>query len=81
MNRFTAAIALALCLFAGYFLAGLLWSTRDTSPLAKICARIDYVNSLQEHLKDAASEEVQSELKTLVEQCRTALRNRADEND
>jgi hypothetical protein len=46
-----------------------------------VCARVDYVNSLQENLKGAVSEEVQSELKTLVEQCRTALRDRADEND
>jgi hypothetical protein len=39
--------------------------------------------SLQENLKgqEAASEEVRAELKALVEQCRTALRNRADEND
>jgi len=49
--------------------------------LAQICARVDYVNSLQEHLKDAASEEVHAELKALVEQCRTALRDHADEND
>jgi hypothetical protein len=51
------------------------------SPLAQICARVDYVNSLQEHHKDGASEEVQAELNALVEQCRTALRNRAEEND
>jgi hypothetical protein len=44
-------------------------------------ARVDYVNSLQEHHKDAASEEVQAELNALVEQCRTALRDRAEEND
>src|SRR5258705_5128995 len=38
-----------------------LWSSaRDTSPLAQICARVDYVNGLQENLKgqEAASEEV-----------------------
>jgi hypothetical protein len=41
------------------------------------------VNGLQENLKEqeAASEEVRAEFKALVEQCRTALRNRADEND
>jgi hypothetical protein len=51
--------------------------------LAQICARVDYVNGLQENLKgqEAASEEVRAEFKALVEQCRTALRNRADEND
>jgi hypothetical protein len=61
-----------------------LWSsTRDRSPLAQIRARVDYVNGLQENLKgqEAASEEVRAEFKALVEQCRTALRNRADEND
>ena len=55
---------------------------RDTSPLAQICARVDYVNSLQENLHgQLAGDEVGAELKALVEQCRTALRNRADEND
>ena len=46
------------CFVAGYFLAGLWWSARDTSPLAQICARVDYVNGLQENLKgqEAASE-------------------------
>jgi hypothetical protein len=82
-GRVGAFLALALCFVAGYFLAGLWSSTRDTSPLAQICARIDYVNGLQENLKgqDAASEEVRAEFKTLVEQCRTALRDRAEEND
>jgi hypothetical protein len=59
-----------------------LWSNaRDTSPLAQICARVDYANSLEENLKGQASDELRAELKALVEQCRTALRNRADEND
>ena len=51
--------------------------------LAQICARVDYVNSLQENLKgqDAASEKVRAEFKALVEPCRTALRDRAEEND
>ena len=52
-------------------------------PLAQICARIDYVNGLQENLnrQEAASEEVRAEFRALVEQCRTALRDRAEEND
>jgi hypothetical protein len=79
VSRLAALVALAFCFVAGYFLADL-WSRRDTSPLAQICARVDYVNGLQENLKDAASEEVR-EFKALVEQCRTALRDRADEND
>jgi hypothetical protein len=59
------------------------WHARDSNRLAQICARVDYVNSLQENLKgpDAASEQVESELKALVEQCRTALRDSAEEND
>jgi hypothetical protein len=71
------------CFIAGYFLAGLWSSARDTSPLARICARVDYVNSLQENLKGqaAAGEEVRAEFKALVEECRMALRGRADEND
>ena len=84
MFRLGAFLALALCFIAGYFVAGLLWtSTRDTSPLAQICARVDYVNSLQENLKgqDAASEDARGELKRLVEQCRAALRDRAEESD
>jgi hypothetical protein len=83
VSRLGALIALAFFFVAGYFLAGLWWSARDTSPLAQICARVDYVNGLQENLKgqEAASEEVRAEFKAQVEQCRTALRNRADEND
>ena len=76
MSRLGILAALAVCFVAGYFIAGLWSSPRDTSPLAQICARVDYVNSLQENLKgqDAASEDVRVELKRLVEQCRTALR-------
>jgi hypothetical protein len=83
VSRLGLVVALALCFVAGYLLAGLWSSRRDTTPLAQICARVDYVNSLQENLKgpDAASEDVRSELKRLVEQCRTALRDRAEEND
>jgi hypothetical protein len=84
VSRLVAFVAPALCFVAGYFVAGWWSSARDTSPLAQICARVDYLNGLQENLKggqDAASDEVGVELKALVEQCRTALRNRADEND
>src|SRR5262249_38580368 len=84
VSRLVALVALAFCFVAGYLLAGWWWSSaRDRSPLAQICARVDYVNGLQENLKgqEAASEEVRAEFKALVEQCRTALRNRADEND
>jgi hypothetical protein len=84
VSRLVVFVALAFFFVAGYVVAGLWSNARDTSPLAQICARVDYVNGLQENLKggqDAASDEVGGELKALVEQCRTALRNRADEND
>jgi hypothetical protein len=81
VTRLAAFAALLFCFVAGYFLAHLWSSFRDPSPLAQICARVDYLNGLQESLKDSASEEVRTELKTLVDQCRTALRDRAEEKD
>jgi hypothetical protein len=83
VSRLVAFVALAFCFAAGYFVAGLWSRARDTSPLAQICARVDYVNGLQENLKgqDAATDEARAEFKALVEQCRTALRDRAEEND
>jgi hypothetical protein len=84
VSRIVTVVALAFCFVAGYFLAVWWSSARDTNLLAQICARVDYVNGLQENLKggqDAATDEVGVELKALVEQCRTALRNRAEEND
>ena len=83
MSRLSAFLALAFCFVAGYLLAGWWSGARDTSPLAQICARVDYVNGLQENLtgQEAASEEVRAEFRALVEQCRTALRDRAEEND
>jgi len=84
VSRLVAFVALAFCFVAGYLLAGWWWSSApDTSALAQICARVDYVNGLQENLtgQEAASEEVRAEFRALVEQCRTALRDRAEEND
>ena len=67
MTRLAALVALVFCFVAGYFLAGLWSSARDTNPLAQICARLDYLNGLQENLKgqDAASEEVRAEFRAL----------------
>jgi hypothetical protein len=69
VTRLGAVVALALCFIAGYFLAGC-WSSsaRDTSPLAKICARVDYLNGLQES-QDAPGDDVRAEVKALAEQC------------
>jgi hypothetical protein len=61
-----------------------LWPrARDTTPLAQICARGDYIASLQEQLpeRQASSEAIREEFKALVEQCRTTLRDRAEETD
>jgi hypothetical protein len=83
ISRLEAVLAFVICLGAGYLLADWWPKPRDPRALAQICARVDYINSMQENLRGqaAASEEVQSEFKALVEQCRTALRDRAEEND
>jgi hypothetical protein len=80
LSRLGALIALAVCFVAGYFLAGWWSSARDTTPLVKICARVDYLNGLQES-QDVPGDEVRAEIKALLEQCRAALRDRAEEND
>ena len=83
VSRLTAGILLVLCFAAGYLFAAWLSGVRDTTPLARICSRVDYVNGLQEQLEgqQAASEEVREEFKALVEECRAALSSRAEEND
>jgi hypothetical protein len=83
VSRLTAGILLVLCFAAGYLFAAWLSGARDTTPLARICSRIDYVNGLQEQLEgqQAASEEVREQLTALVDECRAALRNRGEEND
>ena len=77
------AVLLAVCGGAGYLIAERWWGTRDSTALAQICARIDYVNGLQEELQGrlGPTQEVGDEFKALVEQCRAALRSRAEEND
>jgi hypothetical protein len=81
ITRLGTLVALALCFVAGYLVAGW-WSSsaRDTTPLAKICARVDYLNGLQES-QDAPGDDVRTEVKALAEECRAALRDRAEEND
>jgi hypothetical protein len=37
---------------AGYFMAERWWGARERTPLAQICARVDYVNSLQQELPE-----------------------------
>jgi hypothetical protein len=68
----------ALYVIAGYVLLGG-FGTR--APLTQICARVDYLNSLQEELRDPLSEEMQTELAMLVEQCGAALKDHAGESE
>ena len=58
-------------------------SHRSIASGARICSRVDSVNGLQEELEgqQAASEEVREQFKALVDECRAALSNRAQEND
>jgi hypothetical protein len=74
---------LGLCVLAGYLIAGWWSGKHDMIPLVQICARVDYINGLQEALQEqqAASEDVREEFNVLVEECRAALRNRAEERD
>ena len=68
-------------------MASWLWGARDrardTTPLAQICARVDYIQGLQEQISEqqAMGEAIRDEFKALVEQCRAALRNRGEETD
>jgi hypothetical protein len=71
VTRLAAAVGLVFCFVAGYFLAPLWSSSRGPSALAQICARVDYVNGLQENLKGQEA----------AKQCRMALRDRADKKD
>jgi len=81
VSRLVAALFIVLSVVAGYLFAGWLSGGQDTTPLARICARVDYVNSLQEQLPERLSEEMQNELALLGEQCRGALRDRAERSD
>jgi len=48
ITAFTAGLLLVLCFAAGYLFAAWLSGARDTTPLARICSRVDNVNGLQE---------------------------------
>jgi hypothetical protein len=83
VSRLAGAVLIGLAVFAGYLFAGWVSGPRDTIQLAQICARVDYVNSLQEGAPTTAGgeREVRKEFASLVEQCRIALRDRAEEAD
>jgi hypothetical protein len=75
------AAMLGLCAIAGYLAASWLAGSSDTTSLAKICAGVDYMDGLQEEFAGDAADEVREQLKALVEECQSALRNRAEESD
>jgi len=81
VSRLVAALLLVLCIVAGYLVAGWWSGGRDTTRLAKICGRVDYISGLQQEFGGDTAEEVREQLKALVEECQSALRNRAEESD
>jgi hypothetical protein len=79
--RYVAILLLVLCAGLGYLLASWWTGRRGVTQLAEICARVDYINGLQQEFGGEATEELREQFKALVEDCRTALRNRAEESD
>jgi len=69
-------VLLLPCVVSGYLLAEWWSGGRDTTRLAKICGRVDYMSGLQQEFGGDAAEEMREQLTALVEECRTALRNR-----
>ena len=65
---------------AGYVFVGLWWATHDTTPLTRICQRIDYINGLHKQFGEDVAEEVRTQLKAAIEDCAAALHNRAAES-
>jgi hypothetical protein len=53
-SRLIALVPLAFCFVAGYFVADF-WSRRDTSPLAQICARVDYAPAIASEIEIASA--------------------------
>jgi hypothetical protein len=76
------ALLLGACFVGGYLVAGWWSGNRDATPLERICARVDYINGLQQEIEGQdARPELRNEFNSLVEECRAALRNRTEEND
>jgi hypothetical protein len=44
VSRLVGALLVGLSVVAGYLVADWWWGSRDTTALARICARVDYVN-------------------------------------
>jgi len=83
VSRFAGVLLIGLAVFAGYLFAGWVSGPRDTTQLARICAQVDYVNSLQDELpiQQAVNEEIRNEFAMLVAQCRLAVGDRGQESD
>jgi hypothetical protein len=74
-------LLLGLFFAAGYFTAAWWALARDATPLERICARVDYLAGLQQEIDaQALNGESRDELKLLVEECRTALAGRSEED-
>ena len=83
VSRLVAGLLIALSVVAGYVLASWWFGAEDTTPLRQICARVDYLNSLEQALPEqpAVTEEMRNEFAMLVVQCREALGSPIDENE
>ena len=83
LSHLLTGLAFVICFVAGYMLGNL--EENDNPLLEQICAGIDHVNRLQEQQvaqkHEAASEETRSQLKSLAEQCGSALSDGVEERD
>jgi hypothetical protein len=78
ISRLVAGALLLVCVAAGYLFAEWWFGGRDTTQLAKICGRVEYINGLQQRFGADIAEEVREQLSAAVEECRSALRDRAE---
>ena len=83
VSHLVAGLLIALSVVAGYLLAGWWFGAQDTTPLRQICARVDYLNSLQEALPEqrAPTKEMRNQFAMVVAQCREALGNPIEVNE
>jgi len=81
VSRLTAGALLLMCVAAGYLSAEWWFSSRDTTQLAKICGRVEYINGLQQRFGADINEEVREQLSAAVEECRSALHSRVQDSD
>jgi hypothetical protein len=84
-SRIIAGVFILLSLVAGYLLAGWWYGfgAQDLTALEQICARVEYLNNLQEELPEqrAPTEEIRNEFAMLMEQCQEALGTSIERNE